>query len=253
MSAHRGTRYKEKFQALREKYDQVTATHVEYEHALARADEKLKRLQEECNLLLDAVDIAVPAQPTLLHYLARDPIPPNTTRTLSPSLPQAQKAAVPLRPSTSPAQPRASCRPHLPISHPTLPALAPALVSFPLTLALAFSFPCASPHPHPHPHPHPISHAHSLTPPHPHALSRAHTHAHPHTHPPPHLINHSLQAQAHEPPPPPHLQSIHAFSVEQLVTPQDPPPTPPSTGRVPLPPRRRRTGTRTGKTGGRRL
>ncbi|KAI0692922.1 hypothetical protein C8T65DRAFT_524540, partial [Cerioporus squamosus] len=71
-----GTRYKEKFQGLREKYDQVTATHAEYERALARADEKLKRLQEECNLLLDAVDIAVPAQPTLLHYLARDPIPP---------------------------------------------------------------------------------------------------------------------------------------------------------------------------------
>lgn len=27
------------------------------------------------SLLLDAVDIAVPAQPTLLHYLSRDPIP----------------------------------------------------------------------------------------------------------------------------------------------------------------------------------
>ncbi|KAI0954494.1 hypothetical protein AcW1_006371 [Taiwanofungus camphoratus] len=82
-SAHRGTRYKEKFQALREKYEQVTATREAYERELAIADEKVKRLQEECecvflpsNLLLDAVDIAVPAQPSLLHYLSRDPIPP---------------------------------------------------------------------------------------------------------------------------------------------------------------------------------
>ncbi|EJF61667.1 hypothetical protein DICSQDRAFT_37589, partial [Dichomitus squalens LYAD-421 SS1] len=71
-----GTRYKEKFQALREKYDQVTTAHTEYERALARADDKLKRLQEECNLLLDAVDIAVPAQPSLVHYLKSDPIAP---------------------------------------------------------------------------------------------------------------------------------------------------------------------------------
>ncbi|KAL6301731.1 hypothetical protein BKA93DRAFT_796378 [Sparassis latifolia] len=75
-SAHRGARYKEKFQALREKFDQVTATHDQYQRELAIADEKVKRLQEECNLLLDAVDIAVPAQPSLLHYLSRDPIPP---------------------------------------------------------------------------------------------------------------------------------------------------------------------------------
>ncbi|KAJ8455218.1 hypothetical protein ONZ51_g12569 [Trametes cubensis] len=47
-SMHRGTRYKEKFQALREKYDAVTATREEYERELVRADEKLKRLQEEC-------------------------------------------------------------------------------------------------------------------------------------------------------------------------------------------------------------
>ncbi|KAM5544017.1 hypothetical protein V8D89_002634 [Ganoderma adspersum] len=76
-ASHRGgTRYKEKFQALREKYDQVTAAHTDYERALARADDKLRRLQEECNLLLDAVDIAVPAQPSLVHYLKSDPIAP---------------------------------------------------------------------------------------------------------------------------------------------------------------------------------
>ncbi|CCL99503.1 uncharacterized protein FIBRA_01521 [Fibroporia radiculosa] len=65
-----------RFQNLREKYEQVTATHELVEKQLAIANEKVKRLQEECNLLLDAVDIAVPAQPTLRHYLAQDPIPP---------------------------------------------------------------------------------------------------------------------------------------------------------------------------------
>ena len=34
-------------------------------------------LRGHCSsLLLDAVDIAAPAQPSLLHYLARDPVPP---------------------------------------------------------------------------------------------------------------------------------------------------------------------------------
>ncbi|OBZ73826.1 hypothetical protein A0H81_06478 [Grifola frondosa] len=73
--SHRGRGYKEKFQTLREKYEQVTATHEKYERELALADLKVKHLQDECNLLLDAVDIAVPAQPSLVHYLSRDPIP----------------------------------------------------------------------------------------------------------------------------------------------------------------------------------
>ncbi|KAH9914772.1 uncharacterized protein BXZ73DRAFT_15331, partial [Epithele typhae] len=82
-----GTRYKEKFQALREKYDYVTAMHADYESALVKANEKLHALHEECNLLLDAVDIAVPAQPSLVHYLTRDPIPPQYYSYTVPVLP----------------------------------------------------------------------------------------------------------------------------------------------------------------------
>ncbi|KZT07171.1 uncharacterized protein LAESUDRAFT_117383 [Laetiporus sulphureus 93-53] len=73
---HRGTPYKEKYHAMQERFNQVSATRETARRELAIAEEKLKRLQEECNLLLDAVDIAVPAQPTLLHYLSQDPIPP---------------------------------------------------------------------------------------------------------------------------------------------------------------------------------
>ncbi|KAF7794977.1 hypothetical protein EIP86_006120 [Pleurotus ostreatoroseus] len=77
MSAvQRGSRYKEKFQSLREKYEHVMSTHERYEKDLAVANRKLKDLQNECNLLLDAVDIAVPGQPTLQHYLNYDPVPP---------------------------------------------------------------------------------------------------------------------------------------------------------------------------------
>jgi len=95
ISATRGTRYKEKFQALREKYDQTIATHEQYKRELELANEKMKRLEEECNLLLDAVDIAAPAQPTLMHYLSQDPIPP-----------QYHSYTVPFAPAPAAAQPQ---------------------------------------------------------------------------------------------------------------------------------------------------
>ncbi|KAH9945747.1 hypothetical protein B0H21DRAFT_743852 [Amylocystis lapponica] len=98
--------YKEKFQTLREKYEQVTADHSKFERELAIADEKVKKLQEECNLLLDAVDIAVPAQPTLLYYLSRDPIPPQYHSYTVPPQP-APGAPPPAPPQPSqPARPR---------------------------------------------------------------------------------------------------------------------------------------------------
>lgn len=70
-------------------------THEKYERELAIANEKIRSLQNECkcvtgsqlfefealnydsrlSLLLDAVDIAVPGQPTLMHYLQYDPVP----------------------------------------------------------------------------------------------------------------------------------------------------------------------------------
>ncbi|KAF9814324.1 hypothetical protein IEO21_05167 [Rhodonia placenta] len=76
LGSSRPKSYKEKFQALRETYERVTNTKDRYERDLATANGKIKRLQAECNLLLDAVDIAAPAQATLMHYLSQDPIPP---------------------------------------------------------------------------------------------------------------------------------------------------------------------------------
>ncbi|KIP01920.1 hypothetical protein PHLGIDRAFT_38118 [Phlebiopsis gigantea 11061_1 CR5-6] len=73
-SVQRTTRYKEKFLTMKERYEVVTAAHEKYERELTLANEKIRKLQNECNLLLDAVDIAVPGQPTLLHYLYSDPV-----------------------------------------------------------------------------------------------------------------------------------------------------------------------------------
>ncbi|KAJ8518093.1 hypothetical protein ONZ45_g4808 [Pleurotus djamor] len=61
-TSHRGpTRYKEKFQAMREKYDQVVATRDRYNRELELATAKQKQLQAENDLLLDTM--AVYAQP----------------------------------------------------------------------------------------------------------------------------------------------------------------------------------------------
>ncbi|CAL1713997.1 unnamed protein product [Somion occarium] len=71
----RGTRYKDKFHELREKYESVTQRQ-RYEHELAVANAKIRKLQNECNLLLDAVDIAAPSQDNISYYLKLDPVPP---------------------------------------------------------------------------------------------------------------------------------------------------------------------------------
>ncbi|KAI5995639.1 hypothetical protein EDD15DRAFT_613041 [Pisolithus albus] len=77
-AAHRtGSRYKEKYQALREKFDQVNARHEEYERELELANARIKKLQAENDLLLDAISITIPATPSLMH-LTR-PSPTSTT------------------------------------------------------------------------------------------------------------------------------------------------------------------------------
>ncbi|KAI6116742.1 hypothetical protein EDD16DRAFT_1591231 [Pisolithus croceorrhizus] len=68
---------KEKYQALREKFDQVNALHEEYERELALATARIKKLQAENDLLLDAISITIPATPSLMH-LTR-PSPTSTT------------------------------------------------------------------------------------------------------------------------------------------------------------------------------
>jgi len=68
-----GPRYKEKFQALREKYDQVNALHDEYQRDLDLANARIRKLQVENDLLLDAISIAVPATPSLMHLIRPSP------------------------------------------------------------------------------------------------------------------------------------------------------------------------------------
>ncbi|OJA12812.1 hypothetical protein AZE42_09582 [Rhizopogon vesiculosus] len=69
---HRG-RYKEKFQTLRERYDQVVALHEEYEKDLELANARMRKLQAENDLLLDAINLAVPAMPSLIHLTRPSP------------------------------------------------------------------------------------------------------------------------------------------------------------------------------------
>ncbi|RDB18450.1 hypothetical protein Hypma_000263 [Hypsizygus marmoreus] len=73
---HRGTRYKEKFLALRERYEHVNAVHDERVEALDLAAAKIKRLQQENDLLLDAI---YTASPTLIH-LVTPPAPPSSAQ-----------------------------------------------------------------------------------------------------------------------------------------------------------------------------
>ncbi|KAH7921187.1 hypothetical protein BV22DRAFT_985505, partial [Leucogyrophana mollusca] len=65
-----------RFQALRERYDQVTALHNEYERDLELANARMRKLQAENDLLLDAISITVPATPSLLHLVRPSPRAP---------------------------------------------------------------------------------------------------------------------------------------------------------------------------------
>ncbi|KAJ7089773.1 hypothetical protein B0H15DRAFT_839190 [Mycena belliarum] len=72
----RNSRYKEKFQALREKYDRITAKQEEYHRDLEIATAKIKKLQAENDLLLDAMNLAATHQPSLFPLLP-PPLPPD--------------------------------------------------------------------------------------------------------------------------------------------------------------------------------
>ncbi|KZT68669.1 hypothetical protein DAEQUDRAFT_727543 [Daedalea quercina L-15889] len=106
--------YKEKYFAMQEKHTQVSETREAYRKELALAEDKLRKLQDECNLLLDAVDIAAPAQPSLLHYLARDPIPPqyHSYQVPFPSTAEPTHAPVPAQQSSPGPTPPTPAHPH---------------------------------------------------------------------------------------------------------------------------------------------
>ncbi|KAJ7807293.1 hypothetical protein B0H14DRAFT_2873707 [Mycena olivaceomarginata] len=69
---YRNSRYKEKFQSLREKYDRVIAKQQEYHQDLEIATAKIKKLQAENDLLLDAMNLAASHQPSMFG-----PLPPS--------------------------------------------------------------------------------------------------------------------------------------------------------------------------------
>lgn len=52
------------------------------------------------SLLLDAVDIAVPGQPTLMHYLQHDPVPAHYTTANQPVYPEMVAVPPPVEPTT---------------------------------------------------------------------------------------------------------------------------------------------------------
>ncbi|KAJ7777348.1 hypothetical protein B0H16DRAFT_955344 [Mycena metata] len=73
---YRNSRYKEKFQALREKYDRVILKQEEYHQDLELATAKIKKLQAENDLLLDAMNLAATHQPSMFGLLP-PPLPPD--------------------------------------------------------------------------------------------------------------------------------------------------------------------------------
>jgi len=70
------SQYKEKFHALREKFDHVTAIHRDHENELEAAQSKLKNLQAECDMLLDNIAMY---EPYLTQYVDREQPPSYTS------------------------------------------------------------------------------------------------------------------------------------------------------------------------------
>ncbi|KAK2467370.1 hypothetical protein APHAL10511_000605 [Amanita phalloides] len=140
-------KYKEKFNAMRQKYEQVTARHEDFQRQLDVANAKMKKLQTENELLLDVIasgatnvypypplpsHISTPIEPNqpYFHQPHPYPNPPNIPlyssqriHETAPSYQQGQPPPLPLQPN----------------SH--------------------------HPHSHPHPHPHPQSHPQPPPPP----------------------------------------------------------------------------------------
>ncbi|TFL01613.1 hypothetical protein BDV98DRAFT_567244 [Pterulicium gracile] len=65
----RSTKYKEKFNAMKEKYERVNGIHDAHQKELDTAKEKLRLLQEENNLLLDAIHHSLEYEPSIANNL----------------------------------------------------------------------------------------------------------------------------------------------------------------------------------------
>ncbi|KAF9653768.1 hypothetical protein BDM02DRAFT_1677188 [Thelephora ganbajun] len=78
--------YKDKFQALRDRYEQVSATNEALRKELSIAEEKMQKLEAENNLLIDGIGIVAPFSATIEQFLASQ----NSERPspLSPPMPR---------------------------------------------------------------------------------------------------------------------------------------------------------------------
>ncbi|KAH8110798.1 hypothetical protein DFH11DRAFT_1618765 [Phellopilus nigrolimitatus] len=79
----KGNTYKSRFHALREQYDVVTSRQADLTRELALASARLKAVQAENDLLLDAMQIVTPTQPALVEILQQ--IAPSPPPPLAPS------------------------------------------------------------------------------------------------------------------------------------------------------------------------
>lgn len=93
---------KDKFHTMKERYESVMRVQMQYKREITVAEDKLKRLQNECNLLLDAIEIAAPSQQSILHFLTQDPIPSQYHLVNRPPLPQPPAPVPPPPPAVAP-------------------------------------------------------------------------------------------------------------------------------------------------------
>ncbi|KAI5895675.1 uncharacterized protein SCHCODRAFT_02620069 [Schizophyllum commune H4-8] len=63
----------EDYDALLARYEELTTKNAEYQRDLARAAKRIDALQDEMDLLLDAMQLVLPSQPTLLRNFPSSP------------------------------------------------------------------------------------------------------------------------------------------------------------------------------------
>jgi len=68
--------YKERFHATRERYALASQTQEDFKKELEACLAKEKALQEEVNLLIDVLGVALSDQPTVREFMAVTPPPP---------------------------------------------------------------------------------------------------------------------------------------------------------------------------------
>ncbi|KDQ19447.1 hypothetical protein BOTBODRAFT_170549 [Botryobasidium botryosum FD-172 SS1] len=95
-------KYKDKFYTLREKYDVVNTARETHLREITLAQSKLKKLQAECDLLLDTIALSATGQPSLNTFLTQASPPPTT---MDHDLYEGEDGALsPLDPPESPTE-----------------------------------------------------------------------------------------------------------------------------------------------------